>query len=76
MARTGRAGVRRVADGTVRGRKECFCNYQFDVKACSIQGIYKTSDVVKNDGGSLACKPGTVDVMSKIFLVFTSQIRR
>ncbi|KAI9879897.1 MAG: hypothetical protein M1830_006564 [Pleopsidium flavum] len=45
-------------------RKECFCNYQFNVKACSIQGIFKTSDVVKNDPTSVACKPGTIDVMS------------
>ncbi len=45
-------------------RKECFCNYQFNVKACSMQGIFKTADVVKNDPTSVACKPGTVDVMS------------
>ena len=55
----------RVADSKLPNRKECFCNYQFNVKACSIQGIYKTADVVKNDPSSLACKPSTVDVMSK-----------
>ena len=46
-------------------RKECFCNYQFNVKACSVQGIFKTADVVKNDPDSLSCPTGTVDVMSK-----------
>ena len=45
--------------------RECFCNHQFNVKACSIQGIFKTSDVVKNDPESLVCPVGTVDVMSK-----------
>ena len=56
-----------MADCTVPARRECFCNYQFNVKACSVQGIYKTSDVVKNDPSSLACTPGTVDVMSETF---------
>jgi len=59
--------VSSVADCAVPARRECFCNYQFNVKACSVQGIYKTSDVVKNDPSSLACKPGTVDVMSETF---------
>ena len=45
--------------------KECFCNFQFNVKACSIQGIFKTADVVKNDPSSLSRPPETVDVMSK-----------
>ncbi|PQE21994.1 hypothetical protein CJF30_00009994 [Rutstroemia sp. NJR-2017a BBW] len=36
-------------------RKECFCNEQFDVKACSVQGIYKTADVVDHDPGSVSC---------------------
>jgi hypothetical protein len=45
------------------GRKECFCNEQFDVKACSVQGIYKTSDVLAHDPESLACT-NTVNVIS------------
>jgi len=45
-------------------RRDCFCNYQFNVKACSIQGIFKTADVVKNDPDSLACPAKTIDVMS------------
>ncbi|KAK9416684.1 hypothetical protein SUNI508_09594 [Seiridium unicorne] len=36
-------------------RRECFCLNQFNVKTCSVQGIYKTSDVLANDPGSLAC---------------------
>lgn len=50
-------------------RKDCFCNYQFNIKACSIQGIYKTSDVVKHDPDSLACPAGTFDVISKFGLI-------
>ena len=42
--------------------RDCFCNYQFNVKACSIQGIFKTADVVLNDPDSLACPAGTIDV--------------
>jgi hypothetical protein len=45
-------------------RKECFCNLQFNVKKCSIQGIFKTADVVKNDPTSLFCPADTIDVMS------------
>lgn len=45
-------------------RRDCFCNYQFNVKACSVQGIYKTKDVIKNDPGSLACSATAVDVIS------------
>ncbi|KAI0395158.1 hypothetical protein F5Y17DRAFT_474859 [Xylariaceae sp. FL0594] len=36
-------------------RKACFCNDQFDVKDCSVQGIFKTKDVLDNDPKSLAC---------------------
>ena len=46
-------------------RRDCFCNQQFDVKSCSVQGIYKTADVVKHDPSSIACPANTVDVMSK-----------
>ena len=45
-------------------RRDCFCNLQFNVKACSIQGIFKTADVIKNDPESLSCDPATVDLMS------------
>ena len=38
---------------------------QFNVKACSIQGIFKTADVVKNDPSSVACPAGSMDVMSE-----------
>ncbi|KAI0015206.1 hypothetical protein F4780DRAFT_773700 [Xylariomycetidae sp. FL0641] len=33
----------------------CFCNHQFDVRECSVQGIFKTSDVLKYDPVSLIC---------------------
>lgn len=45
------------------GRKECFCNEQFDVKACSVQGIYKTHDVLAHDPESVACT-NTINVIS------------
>jgi hypothetical protein len=51
------------SDSSVR-RRECFCNMQFNIKACSVQGIFKTADVMKNDPDSVACKPGSIDVMS------------
>ncbi|KAI0534063.1 hypothetical protein GGR58DRAFT_516436 [Xylaria digitata] len=38
-----------------RERERCFCNDQFDVTDCSVQGIYKTEDVIKHDPLSLAC---------------------
>ncbi|KAI1734803.1 hypothetical protein F4680DRAFT_330723 [Xylaria scruposa] len=38
-----------------REKERCFCNDQFDVTECSVQGIYKTEDVIKNDPLSLAC---------------------
>ncbi|KAK6580467.1 hypothetical protein PZA11_006703 [Diplocarpon coronariae] len=47
---------------SLQERKECFCNEQFDVKACSVQGIYKTSDVMANDPESVAC-PNTINVI-------------
>ena len=49
-------------------RKECFCNQQFDVKTCSIQGIFKTADIIKNDPSSIACPSNTIDLMSKPIL--------
>ncbi|KAI9716115.1 MAG: hypothetical protein M1812_005542 [Candelaria pacifica] len=51
-------------------RRDCFCNYQFNVKACSVQGIFKTADVVKNDPSSLACDAETVDVMIEQMIRF------
>lgn len=35
--------------------EKCFCTHQMDVKACSIQGIYRTSDVLTHDPNSFAC---------------------
>lgn len=34
---------------------DCFCNHQFDVRSCSLQGIFRTEDVLKHDPQSLAC---------------------
>ena len=50
--------------------RDCFCNFQFNVKECSIQGIFKTSDVVKNDPDSLACAADKVDVMIEQMIRF------
>ncbi|KAI0130177.1 hypothetical protein BJ170DRAFT_305492 [Xylariales sp. AK1849] len=36
-------------------RRDCFCLSQFNVKTCSVQGIYKISDVLEHDPGSLSC---------------------
>jgi len=53
-----------------KNSKECFCNEQFDVKACSVQGIYKTADVITNDPDSLSCA-NSINVMSMlIFLAY------
>jgi len=45
-------------------RRECFCNEQFDAKACSVQGIYKTTDVLTHDPGSVSCT-NPVNVISE-----------
>lgn len=50
--------------------RECFCNRQFDVKECSLQGIYKTVDVEANDPDSLACGTGTIDLIIEMMLKF------
>ncbi|KUJ13639.1 uncharacterized protein LY89DRAFT_590826 [Mollisia scopiformis] len=47
-------------------RKECFCNEQFNVKACSVQGIYKTADVLTHDPESLACNDPINVIMEEI----------
>ncbi|KAI9642131.1 hypothetical protein NHQ30_008933 [Ciborinia camelliae] len=51
---------------TPQERKECFCNEQFDVKACSVQGIYKTSDVDAHDPGSISCSNPINVIMEEI----------
>ncbi|KAL9111882.1 MAG: hypothetical protein Q9227_003732 [Pyrenula ochraceoflavens] len=51
-------------------KEECFCNHQFDVKACSLQGIYKTTDVEKHDPESLRCGVGKVDLVIEVMLRF------
>ncbi|KAI9889265.1 MAG: hypothetical protein M1814_005640 [Vezdaea aestivalis] len=51
-------------------RQDCFCNYQFNVKACSIQGIFKSQDVIRHDPGSLACTEGTFDLMIEQMIRF------
>ncbi|KAI9857708.1 MAG: hypothetical protein M1813_008129 [Trichoglossum hirsutum] len=43
---------------------------RFDVKACSIQGIFKTADVVKNDPTSVACEPDSIDVVIEQMIRF------
>lgn len=55
---------------TICHSKECFCNQQFDVKECSLQGIYKTSDVEANDPDSLACGGGNIDLVIELMLKF------
>ncbi|XXH02668.1 cell cycle RNA binding protein whi3 [Hypoxylon texense] len=36
-------------------KQKCFCNNQFDIRDCSIQGIFSTADVIKHDPLSLVC---------------------
>lgn len=57
---------------TDRHREECFCNEQFDVKACSVQGIYKTSNVLKHDLESLKSS-NRIKAISMIFCVSSLQ---
>ncbi|KAF7887971.1 uncharacterized protein EAF01_011125 [Botrytis porri] len=54
---------------SVQERKECFCNEQFDVKTCSVQGIFKTSDVEAHDPGSISCS-NSVNVMMEEIVYF------
>ena len=49
--------------------RDCFCNHQFDVKSCSLQGIYRTEDVLKHDPSSLACTQ-PIDVTIEMMLKF------
>ncbi|KAL8635421.1 MAG: hypothetical protein Q9228_007084 [Teloschistes exilis] len=53
-----------------RCSRDCFCNYQFNVKSCSVQGIFKTSDVAKNDPESLACPADKIDVIIEQMIRF------
>ena len=46
-------------------RKDCFCNQQFNVKSCSVQGIFKTADVIENDPTSISCPADTTNIMSE-----------
>ncbi|KAJ9609909.1 hypothetical protein H2200_006238 [Cladophialophora chaetospira] len=51
--------------------RECFCNHQMDVKACSVQGIFSTSSVLENDPTSLACSPeNPIDLVIEMMLRF------
>ncbi|KAI1451238.1 hypothetical protein F4805DRAFT_464019 [Annulohypoxylon moriforme] len=36
-------------------KRKCFCNDQFDVRDCSVQGIFSTADVIEHDPLSLMC---------------------
>ncbi|KAI2605129.1 uncharacterized protein GGS25DRAFT_524639 [Hypoxylon fragiforme] len=36
-------------------KQKCFCNNQFDVHDCSVQGIFSTADVIEHDPLSLVC---------------------
>ncbi|KAI9708900.1 MAG: hypothetical protein M1828_002572 [Chrysothrix sp. TS-e1954] len=51
-------------------RQNCFCNYQFNVKACSIQGIFKTSDVLAHDPESFQCPPDLVNLLIEVMVRF------
>jgi hypothetical protein len=50
-------------------RKSCFCNEQFDVKACSVQGIYKTADVLAHDPESMSCTNPVNVLMEQIMRI-------
>ena len=57
--------------------EKCFCMHQMDVKACSLQGIYRTSDVLKHDPDSFICAKSTRKVKSadgKTEVVTTSSV--
>ena len=52
-------------------REECFCNSQFDVKTCSIQGVYTTDSVRQHDPDSLACTAAqNIDLTIEMMLKF------
>lgn len=55
---------------TPQEREDCFCNSQFNVKACSMQGIFKTGDVIRNDPSSVTCPAGTFDVTIEQMIKF------
>lgn len=45
--------------------EKCFCMHQMDVKACSVQGVYRTSDVLSHDPESFKCPKSTQKVKGK-----------
>jgi hypothetical protein len=51
-------------------RRECFCNKQFDVEDCSLQGIFHTSDVLAHDRDSFACTQPDVSLMIEMMPKF------
>ena len=52
-------------------RQQCFCNSQFDVKTCSVQGIFTTESVRQNDPESLACTAEqNIDLVIEMMLRF------
>ncbi|KAH8748031.1 hypothetical protein BGZ57DRAFT_945875 [Hyaloscypha finlandica] len=51
---------------SLQERKECFCNEQFDAKSCSVQGIYKTADVLAHDPVSVSCASPINVIMEQI----------
>lgn len=50
-------------------REQCFCNRQFDVKSCSVQGIFTTESVRQNAPESLACTQ-PIDLTIEMMLRF------
>lgn len=57
--------------------EKCFCMHQMDVKACSVQGVYRTSDVLSHDPDSFKCPKLTSKVKGedgKTELVTTSPV--
>ena len=62
--------------------EDCFCTHQMDVKACSVQGVYRTEDVLKNDPDSFACpkrsvkgKDGKTEVVSDMNLIIELMLK-
>ena len=51
--------------------EECFCNSQFDVKTCSVQGVFTTDSVRQHDPNSLACTATqNIDLTIELMLKF------
>jgi len=45
--------------------EKCFCMHQMDVKSCSVQGVYRTSDVLSHEPESFKCPKSTQKVKGK-----------